>query len=204
MTENTEDIIKNNHILQSEQEIDREIKENEFEEINVSRNNEITEIKNNLSSENQVIEDNIPVIEISHSVEEKSNTISRNLLNQNDFLDTNVSEGSQSTEIRSEITSTKSNISEDESDDDFIPDNISLTLSTFQEENEKLKANIENLELIVSQQQKKINENEAKLRDLEHKYTQSEKIRYDQENRLHLVLFNCIICLECNNNVNTF
>lgn len=111
-------------------------------------------------------------------------------LNENECVETNTSEESQSTEIKSDITSTKSNISEDndDSEEEIIPDNISLSLSTFQEENDKLKLNIETLELIVSQQQKKINDCETKLHELEQKYGTSEKIRLDLENRLQTVV----------------
>lgn len=199
MTQNTEDI-QTNHILQSEKQIDKEINKNEIVILNVNENKEQNDENTyeNLRSENEQAE----YVDISegclsdegkihtnshdHLDEVRSDTSSHNHLNEHDLTEVNVS-GSQSTEIKSEITSTKSNVSEDESDD-FIPDNISLSLSVFQEENEKLKSNIENLELIVSQQQKKINENDVILHDFEQAYTYNEKLRHDLENRLHMVI----------------
>lgn len=181
MTENTEDQPGSNHILQSELQSDKELIENGISEPNINENNDNIEIKSDTSSENHT-ENDLPLSDRSHSIDIQNNTDSQTHLHENDFT---ASDRSQSTEIKSEITSTPSYISEEESDD--VQDNISLTLSIFQEENERLKSNIENLELIVSQQQKKINDNEVKLHDLEQKNIQNEKIKYDLEHRLHLV-----------------
>lgn len=112
-----------------------------------------------------------------------------NNLNENEINLSNES-NQESSEFRSEVTSSKSIISDEESDDEILdqtPDNVSLCLSMVQEENDKLKSNIENLELIVTQQQKKINENNVVICEFEQKCFNNEKLRSDLDNRLQTV-----------------
>lgn len=117
------------------------------------------------------------------------------LADENDLQGTEIAISENSDTILSDKSnqlSSRSNVSDESSEylkDEILnsPDNISLCLSTVQEENDKLKQTISNLEIIISDQQKAINTNETKLLEFQKKCDNHEKIRSDLEHRLQVV-----------------
>lgn len=161
MTENNEEHVNiNNHILETD--------------VNYS--------KTTLKDSNHLNESDLEAKNIENGCHIETILVEEALQTEsNDFSGSRSEVSTEKSDINSQ-----SNISDEETDDP-LPDNISLSLSMFQEENDKLKSTIENLELIISQQQKRINDTETKANNFEQKLHLSEKNRSELENRLHLV-----------------